>query len=464
MTVDDQTSHWRRRGSEDPVPTIRFALALVLVSIVGALFAHGFRELASWTLSAAYGHSDIVSAFKSLPIAARVASTGGFGLLAGLAADRARKMVGGQSVGDVMEAVVLGSARMRLGATLWRSLGCFVAQIGGSSLGREGPLIQFGAAFGEKAASLFHVDERHRRALLSAGTAAGFAAAYNTPIAAVLFVIEVVTGLVAAEAIIPTIVAVAIATTVSRAIAGAGPIYGQRAFQLASPQEMLLHAVLGLSAGLLGLLFVRLLAQVEDGFRRIPSVPVRTLVGGTLAGLVATVCPAVVGNGYEPLNALLDGRDALAVVAVLLGAKIVATLASVGSGTPGGIFTPSMFMGAAFGSAFGEFAASLLGTVVPIGSQGSYALVGMAAVVAATTHAPLMATVLVFELSGDYAIVLPLLLSTAIASRAARFFHTDSVYTAELRRRGIRWRVTLEGREVEQVAGRWTEPAADDAS
>lgn len=447
----------RKRGA-DPTPTWRFAVALVVVAVVGALFAHGFRLLAMHALRALYGHGNVVDAFVSLPWVARIAAPAAFGYLAGHAAERARRLVGGQNVGDVMEAVVLGGTRMRIGATLWRSVGCFIAQIGGASIGREGPLIQFGAAFGEQAAAIFRVDERHRRALLSAGTAAGFAAAYNTPIAAVLFVVEVITGVMAAEAIVPTIVAVAIATTVSRGMSGAGPIYGARAFHLASTAEMGLHAVIGLFAGLIGLLFVRALAHAEDAFRRIPTVPLRTLVGGAGAGLVASVCPMVVGNGYEPLNALLDGHETLAFVLLLLVGKVVATLSSVGSGTPGGIFTPSMFVGAAFGAVSGHLAHLGLDGIVPVGSEGSYALVGMAAVVAATTHAPLMATVLVFELSGDYAIVLPLLLATAIASRTARFFHTDSVYGAELRRRGVVWNVTLEGRQVEHVGGRWNEP------
>lgn len=446
----------------DPKPTLRFSAALVVVALVGSLFAHAFRETAAFVMRALYGHGNVVEAFTGMPIAVRIGAPAAFGWVAGHAARKARALVGGQSVGDVMEAVVLGQTRMRLAATLWKSVGCFVALIGGASIGREGPLIQFGAAFGERASAWFRVDERHRRALLAAGTAAGFASAYNTPIAAVLFVVEVVAGVMAFEAVLPTAIAVAIAASASRALTGSGPIYGARSFHLASSYEMGLHAVIGLVAGLLGLLFVRTLARVEDLFRRIEDVPRRTLLGGLLTGLVVAVCPTVVGNGFEPLNAVLDGRVALEVVALLFVGKAVATLFSVGSGTPGGVFTPSMFLGAAFGSGFGHVAALALDGVIPVGPEGSYALVGMAAVVAATTHAPLMATVLVFELSGDYAIVLPLLLSTAIATRAARFFHTDSVYTAELRRRGISWRVALEGRVVERADGQWLEPAQPD--
>jgi CIC family chloride channel protein len=286
------------------------------------------------------------------------------------------------------------------------------------------------------------------RALVAAGAGAGFAAAYNTPLAAVLFVVEVVTGVAALEAVLPTVVAVAIATALTRALVGGGPIYGARAFQLASSTELVAHAALGLCAALAGHGFVVLLAASERRFGAsgIPQ-PWRAACGGAVVGVVATWVPEVVGNGYEPLGALLDGRLGLGFVAILFVAKAVATSASVGSGSPGGVFTPTLLLGASLGLGFAHVTTLLLGPGA-VGSTGGYALVGMAAMIAATTHAPVMAAVLVFELSTDYAIVLPLLLATGVATTVARRLRPASIYAAELHQRGLGWEVTLEGRKV----------------
>jgi CIC family chloride channel protein len=159
-------------------------------------------------------------------------------------------------------------------------------------------------------------------------------------------------------------------------------------------------------------------------------------LGGLIVGGLAVGLPEVTGNGYEPLNLLLDGRYATGFVAVLVVAKALATTASVSSGSPGGVFTPSLLIGGGVGLVWGHAVAGYLGAP---GSEGSYALVGMAAAIAATTHAPLMASVLVFELSGDYAVVLPLVLATAVATLVSRRLGVDSIYTAELRRRGLDW-------------------------
>ena len=166
---------------------------------------------------------------------------------------------------------------------------------------------------------------------------------------------------------------------------------------------------------------------------------------------MAIAWPQVTGNGYEPLNLLLDEHYSLGLVAVLLVAKALATTASVSSGSPGGVFTPSLFIGGALGLIFGHFVSGYVGAP---GSEGGYALVGMAAMIAATTRAPLMAAVLVFELSGDYAIVLPLVLATAFATLLSRRLSVDSIYTAELSRRGVSWEVTLEGRQVSESSKR----------
>ncbi len=425
-----------------------YAVALVVVALGAALFAVAFRALLAWSYRAASGAADVVTAFERAPVWLRLVLPGVGGLGAGLVALVLARSRGGHGVGDVMEAVVFGRVHLSMRTTLLKSVGSWVAIVAGGSIGREGPLIQFGGSLGGAAARAFGIDEERARALMAAGTAAGFAAAYNTPIAAVLFVLEVVTGIAALDAILSAVVATTIATAVTRAVVGGGPIYGQRVFTLASHWELLAYAALGLVAALAARGFMRLLSGGETLFAkaRLPQ-PLRAAAGGILVGGVAVFLPQVTGNGYEPLNHMLDGEMALGLVVWLLVAKCLATTASVSSGSPGGVFTPTLLLGAAVGICFRAALVPLVGAA-SLGGPGAYALVGMAATTAATTHAPLMAAVLVFELSGDYAIVLPLLIATALSTILSRVTKTDSLYSAELRRRGIAWELTLEGRRV----------------
>jgi CIC family chloride channel protein len=350
-----------------------------------------------------------------------------------------------------MEAVVLGRVRLSLRVTLLKSAASWLAIAFGGSIGREGPLIQFGGAVGKLVSDALDISSHRARTLIAAGTAAGFAAAYNTPFAAVLFVIEVVTGMVVLDAILPVLVATVIATTVSRTMVGEGPIYGQRAFHLQAPLELMAFAGLGVVAAFGAQGFMRLLSQGEQLFRR-PwlNLPWRPALGGVLAGAVVAMMPECAGNGYEPLNALLDGAPAVGFVALLLVGKCFATTASVSSGSPGGVFTPTLLIGGAMGMLYAHALSSAGAT---IGPAGGYALVGMAAATAATTHAPLMAAVMVFELSGDYAIALPLVLATAISTLISRHLRRESIYTAELVERGVGWEVTMEGRRLFEQRG-----------
>jgi CIC family chloride channel protein len=409
----------------------RLVIALVVVAIGAAGFAMAFR----WSLQQVYhwlfAAHDVLEAFVRLPLGLRLVVPVMGGLLAGVVA-RSTAHLSGQSVGEVMEAVVVGRVHLSVRATAMKALGSWFAIATGNSIGREGPLIQFGGSLGSAVAEIAGVPEKRARALIAAGTAAGFAAAYNTPLAAVLFVVEVVTGVVAIDALMMVMVATAISTALVRASVGGGPIYGQRAFSLSTNGELAAHVVLGILAALVAQGFIGMLAAGERIFARcrIPQ-PWRAALGGFIVGAVALWLPQVAGNGYEPLNRLLDDQYALGLIALLLVAKAFATVASVSSGSPGGVFTPSLFIGGALGTLWGHAASHLLGTP---GGEGSYALVGMAAVTAATTHAPLMASVLVFELSGDYALVLPLVLATAIATWLSRRVRADSVYMAERRR------------------------------
>lgn len=464
-SVPEPTGRDEKRSS--PRLAVRFAAGVLLVALAAALFAVAFRGAIILVLEHGAGATNVVAAMHALPVWARLLLPAAGGLLAGLigllvlrvaspdspdspddAGAAGPRRRAGQGVGDVMEAVVLGRVHLSMRVTLLKSLASWLAIALGGSLGREGPLIQFGGAAGKVVGERLGLPMARSRVLIAAGTAAGFAAAYNTPFAAVLFVLEVVTGVVVLDAIVPALIATALASALARAVVGVGPIYGLRVFQLHSSLELVAFAGLGVCTAVAAQGFMRLLTAGERAFdRRWLPLPWRPALGGLLAGAVIAALPEVAGNGYEPLSALLDARFSVGFVAILLVAKAVATTASVSSGSPGGVFTPALLTGGAVGFLY---ATALAGLGADLGPAGGYALVGMAAATAATTHAPLTAAVMAFELSGDYAIALPLILATAIAALVSRQLRRDSIYTAELRRRGVGWEVTMEGRRVER--------------
>jgi CIC family chloride channel protein len=420
-------------------------IALAITSVAAGAFAIAFRASLSFVVRGVSGAASVVEAMTAADWWWRLALPMLGALGAGLLARSIAKK-GGGGVSDVMEAVALGTGRLSLLVTLVKSAASWCAIVCGGSLGREGPLIQFGGTAGDAVASRFRLEPDDRRVLIAAGTAAGFAAAYNTPLAAVAFVLEIVVGVVVIDTVVPTLVATVIATAMTRAAVGPGPIYGTRTFVLASAGELFAFAGVAVCAALIAFGFTRLVTFGERAFRRRwLAPPWRQALGGLGAGAIIVFLPAVAGNGYEPLDVLLDGRSPIYGVAALLVAKAIATTCSVSSGSPGGVFTPTLLIGGCTGYLFGM---GLAAAGLDVGPPGGYALVGMAAAIAAATHAPLMAAVLAFELSGDYAVVLPLVLATAIATALARTLGRDSIYMAELRARGVAWELTMAGRET----------------
>jgi CIC family chloride channel protein len=422
----------------------KLAFAVVVVAVVAAAFAIAFRGAFSAVVHW-IGGANVVEMISRLPWWARILLPAVGGLGAGLVRLRSAKLRGASGVGYVMEAIVLGRARIPLVRSVLQALASWLSITTGNSLGREGPLIQFGAAAGEGARRWLKLDDAHAPLVLAAGVAAGFAAAYNAPIAGTLFVLEIVTGVIVLEAAIPVMVAAVIATVVIHVTVGSAPIYTTRTFTLVDPYELVGFAVLGVACAPMGVGFLRWLSLTERWWSRLP-LPVRPAIGGAVCGLVMCAIPAVAGNGFEEVTSILDGHLAIAAVALLLVAKPLATAASVSSGNPGGVFTPTLLLGACTGLVYATGLHAVFGD--QIASSGTYALVGLAAALAATTHAPLMSALLACELSGDYALVLPLLLACALAAGVARRLYVDSVYTAELTRRGLRWRLTLDGRRV----------------
>jgi CIC family chloride channel protein len=430
--------------------SLRLAVAVVVTAAAAALFAIGFRA-GIGEVTSLLGGSTGVEMVDGLPWWARLALPAIGGLAVGGILYAERRHKGGGGVGVVMEAVVLGTVRVPTTRSAVRAAASWLAIASANSLGREGPLIQAGAALGEASRKLFGLDDARARLALAAGVAAGFASAYNAPIAAVLFVVEIVTGVLVLEAAVPIVLASVIATVITRLAVGSAPLYGMHAQGTWQLAELAAFAVLGVLAAPVGVGFLRVLSLAEHGWSRLP-LPWRPALGGLGCGAVLIALPAATGNGFEPLRAILDGHIAAAALAWLVLGKVIATCASNSSGQPGGVFTPTLLIGGCVGALY----ALGLHAVFGAGATGPaelYALVGFAAALSATTHAPVMATVLACELSGDWGLVLPLLVATAIAAGLARRLNTDSVYTAELSKRGVYWRLTLDGRRV-------TEPAA----
>jgi CIC family chloride channel protein len=441
---------------DDRLSLTRYFCAILLVGVLGGGFAILFRGALRMALEVAFGKADILSAFQALPIAWRIVvpSIGGF--VAGLLGLVAARRAGGHGVAEILEAVALGRGQPSIPMALLKGLGSFAAIASGGSVGREGPIVQFGSGTGALLGHVFALTPARVRALVAAGTAAGFAAAYDAPIAAVLFVLEIVTGLLALEVLLPALAATAVSTYLTRLALGETPIYGLRSFRVASAGELLLYAVVGALAGLVGPTFMAALDRGERAARRIPvSRPVRGALGGLIVGLIAARLPWVCGNGAETIALMLDGRIAVGLLAILLVAKLVATVTSVSSGSPGGVFTPSLFLGAALGGLVAAAGRAIApSSLVPGPFPGGYALVGMACLAAATTHAPLMASALVFELTGDVSVLPPLMVGTAIATMVSRRFRPFSIYTEELERRGIPWRGNLTERLARAVRAR----------
>ena len=423
---------------------VRFLIGLGSVAAGAAAFAIVFRLSLAWLYRAFYHGDNVVDGITNLPLLWRLLVPVAGATAAGVIARF--RTVPSQNVSNVMEAVALGNVRLSLRATASRVASSWAAIAGGMSIGREGPLIEFGGALGAAVGRVTGLSLNRTRVLVAAGTAAGFSAAYNTPFAATLFVLETIAGVAALELVLPVMAGTVAATLITRAALGVGPIYGQRTFGLESNLDLVSALALGVVAALAALTFKRVLALLEDWVAGHPiPQPFRAMAGGFLVGTLAMWLPAVVGNGYEPLNRILDSPMAVNAVAVLLVAKLIATSGSVASGVPGGIFTPMLLMGAALGSGWSHLFGPA-GGASP--DAGRYVLMGMAAATAASIHAPITAAVMIFELSGDYPIALPLIAAAVASTAVSKALGSESVYETELRKRGLGWDITLEGRQM----------------
>jgi chloride channel protein, CIC family len=420
-----------------------FAVALAVGAGAG-LGAIIFRALIGWFTQLFTGHADYSAAghapnpfvpFLGMWFVVLAPVVGG--LIYGPIIQRFAKEARGHGVPEVMLAVAERGGRIRPQVAVVKSLASALCIGSGGSVGREGPIVQIGSALGSTLGQWLRVSESRLRLLVSCGAAGGISATFNAPIAGVFFALELILQDFAVESFGAVVLASVTADIIGRAAFGSQAFLTLPGFHIASNWEYGLYAVLGVLGGFVGIAFIRVLYGTEDFVDRIWHGPewLRPAVGGVFLGLLLLALPQLYGVGYPVIEHAVQGNIVLWLLAALLAGKMIATSLTIGIGGSGGVFAPSLFMGSMLGTGFGLAANTLFhGAVAP---AGAYGLVGMGAVFAGAARAPITAVIIIFELTGDYTIILPLMIAIVISASLSNLLSRDTIYTLKLRRRGI---------------------------
>jgi len=358
------------------------------------------------------------------------------GLAAGLVLFLGLRLIGNPGLSNLLEVVVAGDGRLRLRPALMNAASSLISMSTGASIGREGLLTQLTATLASKMGQLRGWPPYRLRLMVACGAAAGISAAYNAPIGGAVFAAQIVLGNFSMNLFAPLVVSSVTAAVLSRTFFGINHWFDAPMFEFTRLTELPWFLLLGIFCGAVGAAFLKSLRYAEGWFAKLPlPLYVRLGLAGLVVGLVALAYPQVWGNGNGAIDPLLREDPEILWVLGLFAAKFLATAVTVGAGTVGGVFTPTLFLGAAAGSLF-EALLHLAGWGVDL-PVGCFALVGMGGTLAATTHSPLLAMIMLFELSLNYSLMPPLMLACALATLVARRLHPESVYTEPLRRKGL---------------------------
>ncbi len=434
--------------SESTLPSVRTLLATkqplvwLIALIIGAIGAYAilaFRWLIgfvqwSWLGNASENVLSTVASFRE-PWLIMAALVGG-GLIVGLILRFATQSYRTHGIADVIEARALHGSHIPLKRGLVSAVASAISLGAGASAGREGPAVHLGAAIASFLEARFNLPSASRRVLLASGTAAAVSASFNAPIAGVLFAHEVILGHYALSAFVPTVIAAVAATLITRVHLGDFPAFIIPEYHIASYWEFPAFALLGIVCGLVAVGFL-LSVMASDWLSRRVDLPIwiRPALGGVLVGAIAIMVPEVLGVGYEATNQALREKYTLAFLFVLLFAKTAATAITLASRFGGGVFSPSLYLGAMSGGAFGIIAASVFPDYAS--NYGVYAILGMGAVAGAVLGAPISTTMIVFELTGGYEMTIALLLSVSIASVITQALVGQSFFGWQLSTRGL---------------------------
>jgi CIC family chloride channel protein len=403
-----------------------------IVGLTGALATLAFRGVLGWLEHLLYGPAaGLVEAAISLPWWQRLLTPALGGLLAGAVLLLARRLPRHAPQGDYMEAVVLGRGELGTGSSLLRALSSLCSVASGGAIGREGPMVQLAALTGSVAAAWRDMPVPRRRLLVACGAAAGLTTAYGTPIAGALFIAEIVLQSLATETLAALLIASVAAHLTVAGLVGATPLYHMPALPALDTKAVLLCGALGVLAGLAAPLYLAVLDAAKSLFGRwsIP-LPLKLAAGGLAVGALSLQAPQVWGNGFSVVNSMLQGQWAWQALALVLLLKLAAVAATTGSGAVGGIFTPTLFMGAASGTLFAAAATALVGPALPAPAG---AAIGMGAFLAASTHAPLTSVLMIFEMTENYGMVTPLMLACVLAFSVSRLLRPESIYASSER-------------------------------
>ena len=342
----------------------------------------------------------------------------------------------GHGVPEVINSMIINGGKIRLRVPLVKAIASSICIGSGGSVGREGPIIQIGSAIGSAIGQFFKLTEEKTKTLVACGAAAGIAATFNAPLGGIFFALEVILREYGLRNFSSVVLSSVTATVISRHFLGDHPAFQVPAFQLYGLLDIPFYFVLGILCALAAWLFIKVLYKSEDIFNslKIPEY-IKPAIGGLIIGLIGLYFPQVFGVGYEVIENSINKEIALGVIVTLVFLKIIATSVTLGSGGSGGIFAPSLFIGALLGEAFGKLVQLIFPAVII--PPGAFALVGMAAVFAGTSHAPISAILLLFEMTGNYKILPPLMITCVISVILVRWMTKYSIYTLKLMRKGI---------------------------
>jgi CIC family chloride channel protein len=427
------TNFFKRWRLEEHLSLYLLAIAVGILGGYGAIL---FRLLIEGCQLLFYqNRSDFLSFAHKVPFYLKVLIPAAGGLLVGLIVRWGTEKARGHGVPELIEAVVIRGGRISWRTAAARVSAAAVTIGSGGSVGREGPIIHIGAYLGSAVAQLTRLTRERERILMSCGAAAGISATFHAPIAGMLFAVEVLLGDFSLGTFSPIVLASVTAAVISGFYLGDFPAFIIPSFERVSLWEYGLYPLLGIACGLVAVGFTTSLYFCEDRFNSIP-VPrwVRPAIGGMLLGFLLLVTPEVFGVGYGAINNALMNKISLGLMGALIFGKILATSVSLGSGSTGGILAPSLFVGVMTGGTFGWLAGEMS---AGLAAANSYALVGMGALLAGTTHAPVTAILLIFEITDRYNIILPLLIACIVSTITASLLKRESIYSLKLLRRGV---------------------------